>query len=121
MITDSITVNDGVADRTFALISRAGMDSVRVETTAGVSSSSQSRVLVRHTIDAKSKTKPNRHLVSFSFTEYDAAGNPVTATAHVVITRQKANTDPVVLKLVEMLANFVGDPATAGALLIGSN
>lgn len=121
MISDSITLNDGVADRTFALVSREGMNSIRRETTAGVSSASQSMVQVKHTIDLKATGKPNRHLVSLTFTEYDSSGKPLPITVHAVITRHKSASDAATLKLAEMLANFIGDPAKAADLLIGSN
>lgn len=121
MLTDAITVNDGVADRTYTLVSREGMNSVRRETTAGVLSSAMSSFVVKHTIDDKSKTKPNRHLVSITYSEADASGNPLTITAHAVLTRAKGATDAEVLKQAEMLANFLGTPANISALLIGGN
>lgn len=121
MLADQISVNDGVAARTYKLISRVGMDSVRRETTAGVLSKSNSGFVVKHTIDAKSTSKPNRHLVSFSFTEYDANAASMSVQAHAVITRHKGASDAEVLKQVEMLANFLGEPANVSTLLIGGN
>jgi hypothetical protein len=121
MLTDVITLNDGVAPRAYTLVSRNGMDSVRRETTAGVSSASQSALTIKHTLDDKKLTKANRHLVSLSFTEYDTAGIACTTTAHAVITRAKGATDAQVKKQAEMLAEFLGAPANVDQLLIGGN
>lgn len=121
MLTDQITLNDGVADRTFTLVSREGMDSIRRETTAGTPSSANSMFVVKHTIDSKNKSKPNRHLVSISYSETDASGNPLTATVHTVITRNKGCTDAMVGKLAEMQSKFFDTAANVTSLLIGGN
>lgn len=121
MLTDVITLNDGVANRAFTLVSRNGMDSIRRETTAGTSSSSLSALTIKNTIDEKSKTKPNRHLMAITFTEYDTAGLPQTHTVHAVVTRAKGSTDAAVIKSVEMLAAFLATEANMTQVLIGGN
>jgi hypothetical protein len=121
MLTDIITLNDGVANRDYTLVSQEGMNSIRRETTAGTLSSSLSALTIKNTIDDKALTKPNRHLVAQTFTEYDAAGKAHTATVHFVVTRDKMSSDGVVLKLAESVSNFLGDPAKMAQLLIGGN
>lgn len=121
MINDSVTLNDGTANRTYQLVSRIGMDSIRRETTAGVSSASMSKMEIKNTIDDKATSKPNRHLVKFTFTEYDAAGKPLVSTVHCVITRAKGATDDTVIKLAELCAAFVGDSANVSQMFIGGN
>lgn len=121
MLSDVITINDGVTARGYTLVSRQGMDSVRRETTAGVVSGSLSGLVIKHTLDDKAKTKPNRHLVSITFTEYDAAGSPQTTTVHTVITRAKGATDTCVKKLVQMQSAFLGVAGNVDQLLIGGN
>lgn len=121
MLTDVITINDGAANRAYTLVSREGMDSVRRETTAGVASSSMSGLVVKHTLDDKARNKPNRHLVSITFTEYDTAGSPQVSTVHTVITRAKGATDATVKKLVAMQAAFLAVGANVDQLLIGGN
>lgn len=121
MLTDAIVLNDGVVARTFTLVSREGMNSVRRETTAGTPSSAMSSLSIKHTIDEKNLTKPNRHLLAITFTTYDAAGKACTSTAHAVITRAKGSADADVIKLVEMLGAFLADQAQMGQVLIGGN
>lgn len=121
MLTDVISLNDGAVARAFTLVSREGMNSVRRETTAGTSSSSLSGLTIKHTLDDKAKTKPNRHLAAITFTEIDAAGIAQTATCHVVITRAKGHSDAGVRKLVNMLAAFMADDANVDQLMIGGN
>lgn len=121
MLADILSLNDGVVARAYTLVSREGMNSLRRETTAGVVSSSLSGITIKHTIDDKSKTKPNRHLVSITFTEFDVAGNPQTTTFHQVVTRSKGSTDAVVKKLVAMGAAFWATGANVDQILIGGN
>jgi hypothetical protein len=121
MLTEVITINDGVSARAYTLVARNGMDSVRRETTAGTLSSSLSGLTIKHTLDDKAKTKPNRHLVSITFTEFDVAGNPQTTTVHAVITRAKGATDAKVKLLVQSLSAFLGAGANVDQLLIGGN
>lgn len=121
MLADVITINDGVTARAYTLVSRVGMDSVRRETTAGIASSSLSGLVIKHTLDDKAKSKPNRHLVSITFTEVDTAGVLQTTTVHTVITRAKGATDAVVKKLVQMQSAFLGVGANVDQLLIGGN
>lgn len=121
MLNDVVTINDGVTARSYTLVSRIGMDSVRRETTAGVLSSALSGFVVKHTLDDKAKSKPNRHLVSITYTETDTAGVLQTATVHTVITRAKGTTDTMVKKLVQMQSAFLGVSANVDQLLIGGN
>lgn len=121
MLTDVITLNDGVAAQEFTLVSREGMNSVRRKTTAGTLSSSMSAMTIKNTLDDKALTKPNRHLVAFTETEYDAAGKPQTATVHRVITRSKGVSDALVQKLVKLASNFDAVPANVSQQLIGGN
>lgn len=121
MLNDAIVLNDGVAARTYTLVSRNGMDSTRRETTAGTPSSAASSLSVKHQIDLKKPNKANRHLVSITYSETDAAGNIQPITVHAVITRAKGATDAQVLKQAEMIAKFLDDPANVSTLLIGGN
>lgn len=121
MLSDAISLNDGAVVRTYTLVSRIGMDSIRRETTAGVSSAANSSMSIKNTIDPKNLAKPNRHLVSFSFTEYDTAGKPCVSTVHAVITRAKGSSDAVVIQLSEMLGAFMADQVSVGKVLIGGN
>jgi hypothetical protein len=121
MLTDILTLNDGVAAQAYTLVSREGMNSVRRKTTAGTLSSAMAELVIKHTLDNKAKTKPNRHLMSVTESEQDTAGNTQTATVHYVITRSKGVSDALVLKLAETLANALGDPAIVAQVLIGGN
>lgn len=121
MLTDVLTLNDGVADQTFTLISREGMSSERRNTTSGVASSNNAALVIKHTIDKKSKTKPNRHLVLVTFTEIDVNGAEQQSQAHLVITRAKSATDAQVTKNVAVIADFLSTPANVAAMLIGGN
>lgn len=121
MLADTLTLNDGVADQTLQLVSREGMSSKRRNTTAGVPSTAMSALTIKHTIDEKSKTKPNRHLVLYTFTEVDAAGVDQTSQCHLVITRAKKATDAQVKKNVAIIADFISDPANVSQMLIGGN
>jgi len=121
MLSDTISVNDGVAARTYNLVSRVGMESVRRETTAGVTSTNLSGITIKHTLDDKSPSKLNKHLVQFTYTEVDAQGVRQVCTAHMVITRAKAATDAQVKKQVAMLAAWAAVSANVDQLLIGGN
>lgn len=121
MLTSPITLNDGVVARTYTKVSQEGMNATYAETTAGVVSSSRSTLSIKNTKDDRATSKPNRHLVSITFTEYDAAGLPCATTVHCVITRHKNATDATVLKVAEMLSNFIGTPDNVSSLLIGGN
>lgn len=121
MLSDVLTLNNGSADQTYTLISREGMSSKRRNTTAGVLSSNNAALIIKHTIDEKSKTKPNRHLVLVQHTEQDAGGVDRASQAHLVITRDKYATDAQVAKNVAVLVDFFSDPANVAALLIGGN
>lgn len=121
MLTEVISLNDGAVARTYQLVSRIGMDSIRRETTAATPATAQSMFVVKHTIDAKKPSKPNRHLVSLTYSEITASGLPAAVTVHAVITRNKLVSDGEVLKQAEMLANFLGEPANVSKLLIGGN
>lgn len=121
MIGDIVNVNDGTAGREFTLVSRAGMDSIRRETTAGSSAVNQSTMTIKHTLDIRALNKPNRHLVSFSFTDYDAAGKPLLTTVHAVVTRHKAAPESTAHELSQCVASFFGGTAEFTQLLLGGN
>lgn len=121
MLADVLTLNDGSADQTLQLVSREGMTSKRRNVTAGVPSTAMAALNIKHTIDEKSKTKPNRHLVLYTHTEVDAAGVDQQSQAHLVITRSKKATDAQVKKNVAILVDFLSDPANVEQLLIGGN
>lgn len=121
MLADTISLNDGSTARTYNITSREGMDSIRVETTAGVTSAENSTLMIKHTLDRKAPNKPNRHLVALSKSYTDAAGKVHTVTVHMVITRAKGAPDSLVLSLAEMLSVFATDPANINQLMIGGN
>lgn len=126
MIADILTLNDGTGtsptgDHTFQLVSREGMSSIRRDVTAGIPSTAMASLVIKHTIDEKSKTKPNRHLVMSKFTEQDATGVDQQSQVHCVITRAKKATDAQVAKQVAMLVAFFSDPDNVAQLLIGGN
>jgi len=121
MLANPITLNDGTSDRTFAIVSQEGMNTVRSETTAGVSSTENSQVVFKHTRDPKAKTKPNRHLVAVSGTTVDANGVDRNSQVHFVITRDKLDTDAHVLELAAMAADILADPALVQLILNGGN
>lgn len=126
MLADTLTLNDGTGtsptgDHTMELVSREGMSSKRRDITSGITSAAMAALVIKHTIDEKSKTKPNRHLVLYTFTEQDAAGVDCQSQAHFVITRHKKATDAQVQKEVAILVDFLSDPANVTQLLIGGN
>lgn len=122
MLADTLTLNNGVADQTFKLVSREGMNSKRRNVTAGVASTSQAQLVVKNTIDEKSKTKPSRHLILASEVEIDpVTGAEYRCQAHLVITRDKRSSDACVGKQVETVCALAGDATARGEILIGGN
>jgi hypothetical protein len=99
------------------------MDTIRRETTAGVLSSANSTMTIRHTIDAKNLSKPNRHLVALNRTPYDVAGKPLPITVHLVITRAKGAEDDHVTEQVVALCTWLTQNTAAAAklMLLGGN
>jgi hypothetical protein len=97
------------------------MDTIRRETTAGTPSTANSTFTIRHTLDGKNQSKPNRHLVAIQYTEIDATGKAQVVTVHAVINRAKGATDASVIKLATMLGEFLTTPDTISTLLIGGN
>lgn len=125
MLADTITVVD-VADEehTFTRVSQDGMNSVRREDSTGVSSAINSQLVIKHTLDPKAKTKPNRHLIALSRSYTDpVTGVEQSVQVHTVITRGKIVPDAIVLDLVHMQAEFlVGDTmGTVAKVLNGGN
>lgn len=121
MIADVVNLNDGTTGRSFTLVSRLGMDSIRRETTAGSDPINQCAMTIKHTLDPRALNKPNRHLVSFTKTDYDAAGKPLLTTVHAVITRSKSAPISTAFELTQMLAAFFGGTAEFDLLVIGGN
>ena len=121
MFSTTISVTDGTTPRTFTKVSQDGMDSKRREDTAGVLTAENSSLTIKHTMDEKAKTKPNRHLVSITKTQQDANEVDRVATVHVVITRDKLHTDAGVEELAADLADFLGTPANVALLINGGN
>lgn len=122
MLSDTQSVNDGAVARSYALVSRENMNSARRETTAGTPSAAGSFLTVKHTLDVKATSKPNRHLVQFSYTEVNATtGEAMPITVHAVITRHKGASDAQVKKQTVMLANFLLAGTNIDNLMIGAN
>lgn len=122
MFSDTLSINDGAVARSYALVSRESMNSARRETTAGTPSVAGSFVTIKHTLDAKAITKPNRHLVQFTYTEVNATtGEAMPITVHAVVTRHKGCTDAQVKKQIVMLANLLLSANFADQLMIGAN
>lgn len=122
MLNNTLTyVDAATTSRSYDLISREGMNSLRRETTAGVASSNNSGLAIKQTIDLYAPTKANRHLVQFTYTEVDSEGRTYPITVHAVITRHKQASDAEVLNQVALLADFLGTAGNAEAMLIGSN
>jgi hypothetical protein len=121
MFSEVITVSDGAVPRSYTAVSRSGMDTIRRETTAGTPSTANSTMTIRHTLDGKNQSKPNRHLVAFQYTEIDATGKAQVVTVHVVINRAKGATDATVIKLATALGEFLTTADTVSSLLIGGN
>lgn len=119
MFTDTISVNDGTAARTFTRISSLGLDTVRSEDTAGVSIAADSQMAIKHQKQKSGSTKPNRHLVSFTFTDM-VDGAPKRVTVHAVITRDLLASDVTVQKVSAMLVDFLS-PANVTKLCLGGN
>jgi hypothetical protein len=97
------------------------MNSVRRETTAGVLSSALSALNMKHTVDDRNVSKPNRHLVAITGTEYDTAGKSQTGTTHTVVTRAKGVSDACMKKQMTMLGAWLAVSANQDALLRGEN
>lgn len=123
MLNNTITLQDSVPNSyTFDLVSRAGMTSIRRETTAGVSSSEGSVLKISNTVDLNAPNTKNRHLVQLSWTDYDATTNaPYQASVHVIVSRHKMVTDAKILAKLQQLADFFGTEANVTDLLRGGN
>lgn len=118
MLSNTITLNDGVADALYDLVSRQGMESVRRET--GVSSNLASALIIKNTVDLNAPTAKNRHLIQLSGLE-SVSDVLYPYSVHCVISRDKNVTDASIkLKLVE-LAAFISSSTNMDDVLIGGN
>lgn len=122
MLTDTITLNDGVGDKTYALVSRQGMESLRRETTSGVPSREGSTLKVSNTIDINNQSAKNRHLIQLFWKDDDADGQPAyEGSVHVVIARNKNVADAKLLSKLAQLADLIADSTEMSKVLIGGN
>lgn len=122
MLTDVVTLNDGTNDKTYALVSRVGMESVRRETTAGVPSREGSALKVSNTLDVSNLSAKNRHLIQLYWKDDDADGVPAyEGSVHIVIARHKNVTDAKLLNKLAQLADIISDSTQMNAVLLGGN
>jgi hypothetical protein len=120
MLSNTITLNDGVDDNTYDLVSREGMNSIRRET--GVSSTIGSALVIKNTVDLNAPTTKNRHLIQLSQNEIDGTtGEKYPFSVHVVITRDKNVADATIKKLCVELAAFITSSTNMDDVLIGGN
>lgn len=122
MLDNTITLNDGVNNKTYDLVSRQGMESLRRETTSGVPSREGSTLKVSNTIDTNNLAAKNRHLIQLYWKDDDADGVPsYEGSVHVVVARHKNVTDAKLLSKLAQLADIIADSAQMGKILIGGN
>lgn len=122
MLDNTITLNDGTNSKTYDLVSRQGMESLRRETTSGVPSREGSTLKVSNTIDTNNLAAKNRHLVQLYWKDDDADGVPAyEGSVHVVIARHKNVTDAKLLSKLAQLADMLVDATSMGKILIGGN
>lgn len=122
MLDNIITLNDGTNDKTYELVSRQGMESIRRETTAAVPSREGSSMKVSNTIDTNNLAAKNRHLIQLFWKDDDADGVPsYEGSVHVVIARHKNVTDAKLLSKLAQLADMLSDAAAMGKVFLGGN
>lgn len=122
MLDNLLTLNDGTVDKTYDLVSRQGMESIRRETTANVPSREGSSLKISNSIDVNNLSAKNRHLVQLFWKDDDADGVPsYEGSVHVVISRHKNVTDAKLLSKLGQLADVISDATVMGKILIGGN
>lgn len=107
MATDPHVINDGVADKTYSLVSLNGSEAIYREEASELSTPMTLRI--SHQI-AKNKNGVDRHLVQFSTVQEDTDDEttPYTGVAHVVITApRKAVVEADLLKEWTKLSAFI--------------
>jgi len=120
MLANTITLNDGTSDHVYDLVSRQGMESLRRET--GVSSSLNSGLTVKNTVDLGNASAQNRHLVQIARKEIDATtGAEYKGSVHCVISRDKNFTDAELALMIAQLCAFLGVSANITDILLGGN
>lgn len=119
--SSSLSINDSAAAaKSFVLISQNGQDSERIDS---ASTATQPRKLaIRHTVQGKGVAAVDRHLVQFSDTKLDAAGNPVTAVVNLTIAVPRSSTITAtnIKDLWYFVKNFVTD-ANLDSLKLGES
>jgi hypothetical protein len=114
--------DDSAVERVFTKVSQDGTDTVRREDNAVLVSRDDSKLVIKHTMDTKAKTKPNRHLIALSRNYIDDANSiSESCQVHIVVTRGKNVPDSVVLTEIAMLTDLSADAAQMQLLLNGAN
>lgn len=120
MLDNTVIINDGTDDISYALVSRQGMESVRRE--LGVPSREGSSLKISNTIDINNLGAKNRHLIQLHWKDDDADGLPsYEGSVHVVIARHKNVTDDKLKNKLVQLAAFIASSTTMDKILIGGN
>lgn len=123
MLANTISLDDQAPSTfTFDLVSREGMESVRRETTAGVTSAEGSVLKISNTVDLSAPNNKNRHLVQLQWNDIDGTtGDLYPGSVHVVIARHKKVSDAVIQSKLEQLCDFLLDTSNVADLLRGGN
>jgi len=117
MFDNVIVLSDG-ANKSYDLISRTGMKSLRRE--LGVASNTASTLAIEHSIDLNNPSTKNRHLTKLSWNEV-IDGVVYPASVHVVISRHKMVSDTSIKSKLLQIADLINTEADQDKLLLGGN
>jgi len=119
MLSDTLQLTDGTTPLDYELVSREGMNSVRVETTAD--SDVAAKLIIKNTIPS-SLTSKRRHLFQLSQVEEDGTtGDIYEASCHVVISRDLKFSDAEILIMLKRLSDLISTDADMESALKGGN
>jgi hypothetical protein len=121
-ITPSANLFTGTGGYTYDLVSREGMDSVRVQTSPTTQSALAGKLIVKNTM-GKGKS-PNRHLISFQALEpvtINGVDSNEMVTVNFSITRSKLASDDFVADTVAQAVGYLGNLEDLSQHLRGGN
>jgi len=120
-LSDSLTLDDASgADVAYVLLGRDETTSRRLNT---ASTASEPNVLaIKHSVAGKNSSTVDRHLVQFSWTKLDSAGNPKTAVVNftMAIPRASVITTAMITSMVSNLVDLISDGGFTESGLAGT-
>lgn len=118
MAFGNITVNDGIAARTYNFIKEN-------DSRAQYRDLTSSTLALPHVLEIShqegSTTKPDRHLVRFARTDTNTTGDKIdTGSVHVVIAAPRSVVElSTVEAMISEIVDFLSEPANVDAILAG--